>query len=90
MIAGTDPVAVDLAAVSLMGFDEGKLEKLRGPMEDPGPRITGVRAARDVRVSEIARGEQQPVERTLDEIRWERVFLPHAGWAGHVERSAES
>ena len=23
-----------------MGFDEQKLEKLRGPMEDAGPRIT--------------------------------------------------
>ncbi len=86
VIAGADPVAVDLVAVRLMGFDEAKLAKLRGPMEDPGPRITGVRSAGDVHVSEIARGEQQPVERSLEEIRWERVFVPHAGWIGHVER----
>jgi uncharacterized protein (DUF362 family) len=34
IIAGTDPVAVDLVAVQLMGFDEQKLEKLRGPKRD--------------------------------------------------------
>ena len=86
MIAGTDPVAVDLVAVRLMGFDEQKLAKLRGPMQDEGPRITGVRSAADVRVGELARGSAEVIERSLDEISWERDFVPHAGWVGHVER----
>ena len=86
VIAGTDPVAVDLVAVRLMGFDEKKLEKLRGPMEDAGPRITAVRRPEEVRVGEVARGAAQAQERTLEEIRWERAFVAHAGWVGHVER----
>lgn len=86
VIAGTDPVAVDLVAVRLMGFDERKLEKLRGPMEDAGPRITAVRSAADVRVGELGRGASRPVDRALEEIGWERTFVPHAGWVGHVER----
>jgi uncharacterized protein (DUF362 family) len=88
VIAGTDPVAVDLVAVRLMGFDEQKLEKLRGPMEDTGPRITAVRRAADVRVGEIGQGAVQATERSLDEIGWEPAFVAHAGWVGHVERGA--
>ncbi len=88
VIAGTDPVAVDLVAVRLMGFDERKLAKLRGPMEDPGPRITAVRRAEDVRVGEVERGAARVRERSLDEIAWDRTFVPHAGWVGHVERGA--
>ncbi len=86
VIAGADPVAVDLVAVRLMGFDEQKLAKLRGPMEDAGPRITAVRRAEDVRVGEVARGASQVADRSLDEIAWERTFVAHAGWIGHVER----
>jgi uncharacterized protein (DUF362 family) len=90
VIAGTDPVAVDLAAIRLMGFDESKLEKLRGPMEDSGPRITAVRSASDVRVGVVDRDETRVQDRSLDEVSWERAFVPHAGWVGHVERDASS
>jgi uncharacterized protein (DUF362 family) len=86
VLAGMDPVAVDLVAVRLMGFDERKLAKLREPMEDAGPRITGVRASSDVRVAEVLRGSEEIRDRALDEIGWERGFVPHAGWIGHVER----
>ena len=85
VIAGTDPIAVDLVAVRLMGFDEQKLAKLRGPMEDEGPRITAVRTPADVEVGEVANGATDVEERSLDEISWERRFVPHAGWVGHVE-----
>jgi uncharacterized protein (DUF362 family) len=88
VIAGTDPVGVDLVAVRLMGFDERKLEKLRGPMDDVGPRITAVRSAADVSVGEVAQAAADVAERSLDEISWERSFVPHAGWVGHVERDA--
>jgi len=40
IVASTDPVAADLVAVRLMGFDERKLPKLCEPMRDAGPRIT--------------------------------------------------
>ena len=32
VIAGADPVAVDWVAVRWMGFDEARLEKLKGPI----------------------------------------------------------
>ena len=89
IIAGADPVAVDLVAVRLMGFDEAKLEKLRGPMEDTGPRITAVRSAADVTVGAVDRGAAVVTDRRLDEIGWERAFQAHAGWVGHVERNVE-
>jgi hypothetical protein len=85
VLAGTDPVAVDLVAVRLMGFDERKLAKLREPMEDDGPRITAVRSVSDVRVGEVGRDSAEITDRGLEEISWERAFVPHAGWIGHVE-----
>ncbi len=85
VIAGTDPVAVDLAAVRLMGFDEQKLAKLRGPMEDTGPRITGVRSAADVQVGLSDQGAEEVTEVSLDEITAQTAFEAHAGWIGHVE-----
>ena len=88
VLAGTDPVAVDLVAVRLMGFDERKLAKLREPMEDDGPRITAVRSVSDVRVGEVARDSAEIEDRGLEEISWERAFIPHAGWVGHVERDS--
>ena len=85
VIAGTDPVAVDLGAVRLMGFDETKIEKLAGPMRDDGPRITAVRNASDVEVGEVSLGSESVLTRTLDEITAELPFEAHAGWIGHVE-----
>jgi uncharacterized protein (DUF362 family) len=85
VLAGTDPVAVDLAAVRLMGFDETRLPKLRGPMEDTGPRITAVRSAQDVVVGEAGYLEPGVADRSLDDIRTDRLFKAHAGWVGHVE-----
>jgi uncharacterized protein (DUF362 family) len=89
ILAGTDPIAVDLVAVRLMGFDERKLAKLHEPMRDAGPRITAVRAGSDVRVGEVLNGSKEVRDRALQEISWERKFVPHAGWVGHVERGGE-
>ena len=80
-----DPLAVDLVAVRLMGFDEQSLPKLRGPMEDPGPRITAVRSAGDVLVAERSGPDEEIVECELDDITASRPFEAHAGWIGHVE-----
>jgi uncharacterized protein (DUF362 family) len=88
IIAGTDPLAVDLAAVRLMGFDERKLPKLRGPMEDEGPRITAVRSAADVEVGCVDEPGADPKRIELDDIVAAKVFEPHAGWVGHVERES--
>ncbi len=87
VIAGTDPLAVDLVAVRLMGFDEARLPKLREAMRDEGPRVTAVRDARDVIVHEAHTTSFAAPPRSLAEIRCARPFRPHAGWIGHVERT---
>ncbi len=85
VIASTDPVAVDLVAVRLMGFDEQNLPKVREPMSDTGLRITRVRSPEDVEVAEGGAGEL--TLRTLDDLTCDGVFRPHPGWAGHLERT---
>ena len=88
VIAGVDPVAVDLAAVRLMGFDERRLPKVCEAMRDAGPRITAVRSPAEVIVGFSQEAEALPSDRSLAEIECDAVFRPHAGWVGHVERSA--
>jgi len=88
VLAGTDPVAVDLVAVRLMGFDERRLAKVWEPIRDPGLRITAVRDPADVVVGESTATGSPPEDEPLDAVRCDRAFLPHAGWVGHVERSA--
>jgi uncharacterized protein (DUF362 family) len=87
VLAATDPLAVDLAAVRLMGFDEQKLPKLREAMAGSDLRVTAVRDASDVRVHEVDPQGFGKVERRLDELRAERVFEAHPGWRGYVERA---
>ena len=88
IVASTDPVAADLVAVRLMGFDERKLPKLSETMRDTGARVTSVRDAADVSVGEVAPGSFEVREIRLDDLRAARTFAAHPGWAGHVERSA--
>jgi len=89
IVAGTDPVAVDLVAVRLMGFNEELIPKLREPMRDNGARITRVRDPGEVEVvrTRIGGGGAEPLEHIrLDDIVCERTFIPHPGWYGHIER----
>jgi len=86
VLAGTDPVAVDLVAVRLMGFDEQRIPKICEPMQDKGPRITTVRHPRDVVVREVTSGTLDVRELRLDEVSISDVFAPHPGWRGHIER----
>lgn len=87
IVASTDPIAADLVAVRLMGFDEHKLPKLAETMRDAGPRVTAVRGAKDVSVGEVSNGSFEVRDIGLDDLRAARTFVAHPGWAGHVERS---
>lgn len=92
IVAGTDPVAVDLVAVRLMGYNEQLIPKLREPMRDTGARITQVRGPEDVEVAEtrVEPARDHPVVmRRLDEIASDRIFTPHPGWIGHIERDGQ-
>ncbi len=87
VIAGLDPIAVDLAAVELMGFDAERIPKIRESMRGGDPRVTQVRARSDVEVAELdARG--RVITRGLDELRPARSFSPHPGWSGQIERGS--
>lgn len=86
VLAATDPLALDLVAVRLMGFDLEKLPKLHEAMRDEGPRLTGVRHETDVLVAEVDAGSFATTEGTLDALATAHPFVPHFGWRGHVER----
>jgi len=88
VLAATDPLALDLAAVRLMGFDEAKIPKLRESMQSETLRVTQVRHPDQVQVMEVSADTFAGGLRGLDELRCETPFTPHAGWRGHIERGA--
>jgi uncharacterized protein (DUF362 family) len=85
VLAGLDPVALDLAALRLMGFDAERIPKVCEPMRAPGPRITAVRTPEEVQVAEL--GASGTNVRALGEVATVHAFAPHSGWRGHVERA---
>jgi uncharacterized protein (DUF362 family) len=88
VIAATDPIALDLVALRLMGFDEQNIPKIREPMTDPKLRITRVRQPEDVVVCEVDARSLDLQRHPLKEIRCKRAFRPHPGWTGHIERNS--
>jgi uncharacterized protein (DUF362 family) len=86
VLAATDPIALDLAALRLMGFDEQRVPKIREPMRDEALRITDVRDPSDVAVFDVGVGTFEEREMRLEDIEAVRVFDPHPGWRGHIER----
>jgi uncharacterized protein (DUF362 family) len=88
VIAATDPIALDLVALRLMGFDEQNIPKICEPMADQRLRITGVRKPEDVVVYEVDAVSCDPKRRSLNEIGCKQRFLAHRGWIGHIERQS--
>jgi uncharacterized protein (DUF362 family) len=85
VLAATDPVALDLAALRLMGFDWRRIPKIRETMRGAHPAITKVRDPADVCVWETSPGVRAPVSRRIEEIPCIRVFEAHPGWRGRIE-----
>ncbi len=85
VLAATDPVALDLVAVRLMGFDEMRIPKIRETMRDTGLRVTRVRVPGDVSVAEVEASRFALRECRLDEVRCQHTFVAHPGWRGHIE-----
>jgi len=84
IIASTDPMAVDLVAIALMGFDETRLPKLFKAMNDEGLRVTAVRSVDDVEVGEVDADTFTATTRSIDSLRSADPFIAHPGWQGHV------
>lgn len=87
VVAAVDPVAADLVAIALMGFDERKIPKVREAMDDTGLRVTGVRSPDDVEVVEVDAASFETRSRSVDGLRSEESFVAHPGWRGHLERT---
>ncbi|MEE2672754.1 MAG: DUF362 domain-containing protein [Myxococcota bacterium] len=87
VIAATDPVAADLVAVRLMGFDEDRLPILREAMLELSTPVTAVRRSDDVQVAVVEADGQgsTPSLRRLSQIDSDRPFTAHPGWRGRVE-----
>jgi uncharacterized protein (DUF362 family) len=88
VLAATDPVALDLAAVKLMGFDARRIPKVWEAIRDAGPRITSVRQPSDIEVTEVDARTFSSATSSLDGIRSSHPFVPHMGWRGAIEGSA--
>lgn len=86
VLAATDPVALDLVAIRLMGYNENRIPKVQQALKTPGPPITKARHPDDVVVFEVSRARSAIRQRRLAEITADRPFAAHPGWKGHVER----
>ncbi|MCH7885837.1 MAG: hypothetical protein IIC01_11390, partial [Planctomycetes bacterium] len=85
VLAGDHPVAVDLAAARIMGFDYRRLPLLWRALED-GPLPLASFAYDDL----LVRSNDSRWNRRLAEFDGPGlVFEPHFGWKGHIELAQE-
>ncbi len=89
VLASTDPIALDLVAIRLMGFDERRIPKVAASMASEELRVTQVRSSADVEVGEAGRGPDPVCVYALDAIEPLRPFKPHPGWLNHIERGSD-
>jgi len=81
ILAGTNPVAVDLTCARLMGFDYRRVPALYRALEShPLPLVNF--AFSDV----VGRSNDARFDRPLADLRGPLLgFAPHFGWKGHIE-----
>ena len=83
VLAGTNPLAVDLTCARLMGFDYTHLPVLYRALADHSMPVSGFEYD-DV----VCRSTYPPFNRPLAEFNGTLLaFEPHFGWQGHVELS---
>ncbi len=81
IVAGIDPVAVELTCARLMGFDYMQLPVLRYALEAHALPVTGVEYG-----EVVCRSNDQRFDRPLNKFdEAGTAFKPHFGWRGHVE-----
>lgn len=83
IVAGANPLAVDLVATRLMGFDPLRLRQF-SILREPGGWDFGVRSVEEIRV----RAEDPAVREMFAGREPLLGFRPHPGWVGRVEVSA--
>jgi uncharacterized protein (DUF362 family) len=87
VLASTDPVALDLVAVRLMGLDWRRIPKIREALASETLPITAVGDPADIDIGESARPGAPLTHKRLDELEAVHSFQPHPGWRGHIERA---
>jgi len=91
VLASLDPVALDLAAVRLMGFDAARIPKIAEALRGRGPLpVTSVSAPEDVRVGVFDEGDSAPRTLGLGAVSADARFAPHPGWRGFIEAEREA
>jgi uncharacterized protein (DUF362 family) len=81
VLAGKNPVAVDLVCARLMGFDYKRLPMLRRALDNHSLPITAFEHS-----ELICKSNDQQFNRPLDEFDgMSLAFEPHFGWHKHVE-----
>jgi uncharacterized protein (DUF362 family) len=88
VLASLDPVALDLVAVALMGFDPNAIPKIHEAIFATAMRITEVRSADDVEVVEVDAASFESTPLRIEDLRSDSCFVAHPGWRGHVEHAA--
>ncbi len=84
ILAGGNPLAVDLACARLMGFDQRRIPMLRRGLESHDLPLAAFAAAA-VRL----RSNRPAFNGLLDALEGPAfAFEPHFGWTGHVELAA--
>lgn len=82
LVAGDNPVAVDLACARLMGFDWQRIPSLQRSLEITQYRLADLRNPAEV----VVRSLDPRLDGPLAELPADLFsFLPHFGWVGHVE-----
>ncbi len=89
VLAATDPVALDLTALRLMGFDAERVPKVREAMADETLRVTAIRDPGDVEVVEVDAAGGAAHRRRLEDIPAAHAFAAHPGWRGWIEDESE-
>ncbi|MBW2595341.1 MAG: DUF362 domain-containing protein [Deltaproteobacteria bacterium] len=82
VLAGMNPVGVDLVCARLMGFDYKRLPVLYKSLDNSHPLPLAAFGYDAV----ICKSNDQQFDRSLDEFGgMSLAFQPHFGWKGHVE-----
>jgi hypothetical protein len=85
LLAGENPLAVDLVATRLMGFDPLNLKMYMRVLADPHHHF-GLRSAREI---EVVAGDAALRDCMIDTSSSFLDFRPHPGWVGHIEIGAK-
>lgn len=83
IIAGFDPVAVDLVCATLMGFDFEKIKLIKHAFDKNNFPLTELNAEEVV----IFSNDNRFNKKNVFEIDYKDLFhfKPHFGWVGHIE-----